>query len=341
MSDAIVQQEQVKITAANHVRHSFAEDVRRGLTREPKVLYPKYFYDERGSRLFEKICKLPEYYQTRTERKILDRVSPEIVRKYRPTTLIEYGAGAATKTRILLDAMRKDNTLERYVPIDVSSEFLTSVADRLSADYPELQVHGLTGDFLEPIDLPYRQEPRIIAFLGSTIGNLNDAETDDFLHLLTAQMTENDVFLLGTDLVKDTDALEAAYDDSQDVTAEFNKNMLRRINRELDGGFDLNAFEHVAVYNEEEAQIEIYLKSLEEQTVTIGALDLDVHFERDETLRTEISCKYDKARVTRLLRQSGLVITDWFTDPREYFAVSISRLMPGDAIQLNGSHEEQ
>ncbi len=331
-----VMPDRVKIEAANHPTSSLAEDVRRGLTHEPKMLFPKYFYDKRGSKLFEQICALPEYYQTRTERKILKDVSPLIAKKYQPSVLVEYGAGAATKTRLLLDAMQAEDSLRGFVPIDVSVDFLESVARQLAQDYPDMFVHGLTGDFIEPIGLPHAEEPRLIAFLGSTIGNLNDAETDNFLHLITSQMTENDRFLLGTDLIKDTTTLEAAYDDSQGVTAEFNKNILRVINRELNGNFKPDTFTHVAVYNREEAQVEIYLESMVGQTVRIEDIDLEVHFDKGETIRTEISCKYDKTRVNRLLRSAGLEMTDWFTDEDEQFAVSISKL-ESPASSANGS----
>jgi len=331
-----LQSKQVTIEAANHPTSSLAEDVRRGLTSKPKKLFPKYFYDERGSKLFEQICELPEYYQTRTERKILELASPLIAKKYKPAVLVEYGAGAATKTRLLLDAMRDKGSLKGFVPIDVSADFLKSVAQQLAQDYPKVFVHGLTGDFIEPIQLPHSDEPRLIAFLGSTIGNLNDTETDDFLHLITSQMTGNDHFLLGTDLIKDTATLEAAYDDSQGVTAEFNKNILQVINRELNGNFNPDNFAHVAVYNREEAQVEIYLESMLEQTVKIKDIDLDVRFDVGETIRTEISCKYDKARVNRLLRSAGLVMTDWFTDEDNLFAVSISQLQ-SSVDSTNGS----
>jgi len=327
---------QVKIEEANHPTGSLAEDVRRGLTRDPKILFPKYFYDQRGSKLFEQICELPEYYQTRTERKILEEVSPLITKKYKPTVLVEYGAGAATKTRLLLDAMQKEDSLKGFVPIDVSADFLKSVARNLSQDYPEMFVHGLTGDFIEPIELPHSDEPRLIAFLGSTIGNLNDTETDNFLHLITSQMTGNDYFLLGTDLIKDTATLEAAYNDAQGVTAEFNKNILRVINHDLNGNFDPATFAHVAFYNREEAQVEIYLESMVEQTVQIKDIDLEVHFDEGETIRTEISCKYDKARVNRLLQTAGLIMTDWFTDEDNLFAVSVSQLQSA-TVSANGS----
>lgn len=318
--------QRIQITAANHPNNSLAADIKKGLTSEPKVLYPKYLYDERGSRLFAEICTLPEYYQTRTERKILEEFSSDLVKKYRPTTLVEYGAGAATKTRKLLDAMQATGTLKNYVPIDVSGDFLRESAERLAEEYSTLSIHGLTGDFLKPIELPYADEPRLIAFLGSTIGNLTDDEADVFLHQTIDQMNTGDLFLLGTDLVKDVEVLEAAYNDSRGITAQFNKNILRVINRELDGDFSPDTFRHHAFYNPEERQIEIHLVSKINQHCRVEAINLTVEFEKGESIRTEISCKYTRPRVRKILEQAGLTLLDWYTDPREYFALSVSRL---------------
>ncbi|MCF7803116.1 MAG: L-histidine N(alpha)-methyltransferase [Candidatus Marinimicrobia bacterium] len=317
---------QIEITAANHPGDSFAEDIRDGLTRDPKVLFPKYLYDERGSELFARICTLPEYYQTRTERKILAEISKELIEQHQPVTLVEYGAGAATKTKILLDAMRDANLLHRYVPIDVSAEFLRRAAGSLAEDYPGMQIHGLTGDFLEPIELPHSDEPRLIAFLGSTIGNLTDSEADEFFAMITDQMTPKDRFLLGIDLVKDVNILERAYNDSQGVTAAFNKNILQIINRRMSADFNSDTFQHHAFYNPWEAQIEIHLISREKQVVHISELEMEVSFRKGESIRTEISCKYTRERVEHLLVHAGLEPLEWFTDDREYFGLSLSRL---------------
>jgi len=329
-SPSLSTEQRIQITEANCPRNSMAEDVEKGLTNNPKVLYPKYLYDDRGSELFTEICALPEYYQTRTERRILKACSMSIAENYRPTTLVEYGAGAAKKTHQLLDAMREVGTLRNYVPIDVSSDFLQESAMRLAERYPRLTIHGLTGDFLEQIDLPYPDEPRLIAFLGSTIGNLTDDEADIFLHQITSQMNTGDLFLLGTDLVKDVAVLEAAYNDSQGVTEKFNKNILGVINRELNADFTPHTFHHHAFYNPVERQIEIHLVSKEKQSFRIEAIDLTVEFEKGESVRTEISCKYTKRRIMKLLRQSGLTLLDWCTDPRQYFALSLSRLSSGN-----------
>ncbi len=325
-SDSLIQESRIRIGEANNHQDSIAADVIEGLTSRPKYLRPKYFYDKNGSRLFERICELPEYYQTRTERKILGNISDQLIAKYEPTTLIEYGAGAATKTRLLLDAMQRAGTLHYIVPIDVSGKFLEESARNLAAMYPDAEIHGLIGDFIEPIDLPYDPEPRLIIFLGSTIGNLTDEEADRFLRFITDQMTGNDLFLLGTDLVKDVQVLEDAYNDSQGITAEFNRNILRNINRELRGTFDPGKFRHHAFYNADEAQIEIHLVANEEHSVLLEDIELTVDFQEGESIRTEISCKYTRERVEHILQSAGLTMTEWFTDEHEYFALSVSRV---------------
>ncbi|MBS1272468.1 MAG: Histidine N-alpha-methyltransferase [Candidatus Marinimicrobia bacterium] len=222
--------------------------------------------------------------------------------------------------------MQATGTLKNYVPIDVSGDFLRESAERLAEEYSTLSIHGLTGDFLKPIELPYADEPRLIAFLGSTIGNLTDDEADVFLHQTIDQMNTGDLFLLGTDLVKDVEVLEAAYNDSRGITAQFNKNILRVINRELDGDFSPDTFRHHAFYNPEERQIEIHLVSKINQHCRVEAINLTVEFEKGESIRTEISCKYTRPRVRKILEQAGLTLLDWYTDPREYFALSVSRL---------------
>ncbi len=324
--DQIEVADRIRVTAANTPQDNFAADVRKGLTSDPKHLYPKYLYDQRGSELFEQICELPEYYQTRTERELLEQHSNTIVGKHGSTALVEYGAGAATKTRIVLDAMQAAGDLRHYVPIDVSADFLEKSARRLAGEYPELRIQGLTGDFLQPVELPFPGEPRLIAFLGSTIGNLNDRQANRFFHLITDQMNANDLFLLGVDLVKDISTVEAAYNDSRGVTAEFDKNILRIINRELDGNFQLDSFQHHAFYNPRERQIEIHLVSMHEQLVRIDDLDLEVEFEQGESILVEISSKYTRKRVRKLLAGAGLTQLGWFSDSRGYFALSLSTL---------------
>jgi len=319
-------EERIRITQANHPGDHFAEDIRKGLTGTPKYLYPKYLYDKRGSELFEKICDLPEYYQTRTERRILGDQSEEIADAHKPTTLIEYGAGAATKTRTLLDAIGKKANLQTYIPIDVSAEFLKDSATALAQKYPNLHIHGLTGDFLQSMELPYPEEPRLIAFLGSTIGNLNDREADAFLRRVAGQMNDTDLFLLGVDLVKDIGELEAAYNDKQGVTAKFTKNILHIINRRLNANFDTEAFQHHAFYHPGERQIESHLVSRKNQTVKIPDIDVEVEFDYGESIRVEISGKYTRKRVRTLLDNAGLNQNGWYTDSQNRFALSLSTL---------------
>lgn len=302
-----------------------ADDVRRGLTGERKELPPKYFYDARGSRLFERITRLPEYYLTRTERGILLRLAPELVRELRPRALVEFGAGSAEKTRILLDAMAREGLLEGYAPIDVSAEALEETARRLAAAYPELRIVGVIGDFQRRLALPFRGEGRLVAFLGSTIGNFTGREATSFLRRVAEGLLPGDGFLVGFDLVKDPARLEAAYDDAAGVTARFNRNALRVLNRELGADFDLSAFRHRAVYEEEEARIEMYLVSAREQEVRFQEIDLVVRFREGEAIRTELSHKYTRESAEGLLEAGRLQLARWETDPEGSFAVALAR----------------
>ena len=302
-----------------------AADARRGLTSDPRVMPPKYFYDERGSRLFEAITRLPEYYQTRTERRILERVAAEIVRELSPGVLVEFGSGAADKTRILLSAMREAGTLEGYAPLDVSPDASRRAADGLIRDYPSLRVEGVIGDFERPHDLPFPGRRRLLAFLGSTIGNFDRDASIGFLHSAAGEMTPADGFLIGFDLVKDPATLERAYNDAAGVTAEFNVNMLRVMNRELGADFDPTGFRHRAFYDIEQARIEMHLVSRSAQTVHLAAIDLAVDFEPGQSIRTEVSHKYDRRSVEALLESSGLRLAEWFMDEREWFALALAR----------------
>jgi L-histidine N-alpha-methyltransferase len=305
-------------------------DVREGLTRAQKELSPKYFYDERGSQLFEAITELEEYYPTRRERQILVERSPEIIAAAgNPATLIELGSGSASKTRHLLDAMRDAGTLQTYVPVDISEEITRETATALVEEYPGLDVHGIVCDFeadLERTPTTTECGPRLIAFLGGTIGNLYPDERAAFLSRIAALLDPTDHLLLGTDLVKDVDRLELAYDDPAGVTAEFNKNVLRVLNRELGGDFDLATFEHVAHFDEEHEWIDIGLRSLVDQDVHLDALDLTVHFDQGEILRTEISTKFTRPRLEESYAGTGLKMASWFTDPAEDYALSLARL---------------
>ena len=301
---------------------TLADDVLDGLTRPFKELPPKHFYDARGSELFEEITRLPEYYPTRAERRILELHAPAIVDD--AVELVELGAGSAVKTRLLLDT----GGIRRYVPFDVSETALTECADALGLDYPLLTVHGIVGDFerhLDRIGPSVAGEPRLLAFLGGTIGNFTPGARRRFLRSLAALLGPEDRLLLGTDLVKDPDVIEAAYDDAQGVTAQFNLNILHVLNRELNADFPVDRFEHVAFFDREHEWIEMRLRATRDMTVRIEALDLDVRFARGEEMRTEISSKFTPERVQADFAASGLELDGWFTDPEELFALSVAR----------------
>lgn len=306
-----------------------ADDVRAGLLSEPKELAPKYFYDERGSQLFELITELDEYYPTRTERSILAARSAEIVAAAgAPRALVELGSGSAAKTRHLLNAMREARCLDIYVPVDISEEITHETAQMLVDEYPGLLVRGLVCDFEHHLErIPDSEGCRLIAFLGGTIGNLYPESRRDFLARLAGLMGPGDHLLLGTDLVKDSGRLEDAYDDAGGVTAEFNKNVLAVLNRELGADFDLDAFEHVARYDEIETRMDIRLRSLADQTVRLEGIDLSVNFAAGEEMRTEISTKFTDESLARVYREAGLELADWFTDPAGDYALSLARAL--------------
>jgi L-histidine N-alpha-methyltransferase len=317
-----------RMTTLAAARRTLAEDVLDGLTRPAKELPPKHFYDARGSELFDRICELPEYYPTRAERAILEARADAIVAVTGVRELVELGAGTAAKTRVLLDAMARAGTLWRYVPFDVDGGMVRDTAAALAADYPGLDVHGITGDFehdLDEIPPPEPGHPRVVAFLGGTIGNFIPGSRRRFLRELAGRLDDDSFLLLGTDLVKDPAVLEAAYDDSAGVTAAFNLNMLRVLNRELDADFDLGQFEHVAFYDTQREWIEMRLRARRAHSVRVGAIDLDVDFDRGEELRTEISAKFTPERVRADLGAAGLELVEWLTDPEALFALSLAR----------------
>ncbi|WP_215453930.1 L-histidine N(alpha)-methyltransferase [Streptomyces sp. ATCC 21386] len=297
-------------------------DVLQGLTRTPKTLPPKWFYDARGSELFERITELPEYYPTRAEREILVGRAGEIAAASGARTLVELGSGSSDKTRHLLDAMPG---LHTYVPVDVSESALRQAGEALVAERPGLNVHALIADFTAGLELPSTPGPRLVAFLGGTIGNLVPVERAAFLAAVRALLAPGDTLLLGTDLVKDEAVLVAAYDDAAGVTAEFNKNVLNVVDRELGADFDPDTFDHVALWNAECEWIEMRLRSRTAQTVKIPALDLAVDFEAGEELRTEVSAKFRKEGVRAELDSVGLELTRWWTDEEGRFALSLSR----------------
>ncbi|MFJ4667063.1 L-histidine N(alpha)-methyltransferase [Kitasatospora purpeofusca] len=313
-----------RLLPADHFSTALRHDVQSGLTAEPKTLPPKWFYDARGSELFEEITRLPEYYPTRAERAILTARADEIAAATGARTLVELGSGSSEKTRLLLDALRDLGTLGTYVPVDVSESALTSAGEALADEYPGLAVHGVLADFTARLDLPPAGGPRLVAFLGGTLGNLLPPERAAFLRGLREALDPGDFLLLGTDLVKDPAVLVAAYDDAAGVTAEFNRNVLNVLNRELSADFEPDSFEHVALWDPEREWIEMRLRSLVEQTVKIPALDLPVTFAQGEELRTEVSAKFRRERVAEELAAAGLRLSAWWTDDRGRFGLSLA-----------------
>ncbi|WP_416360986.1 L-histidine N(alpha)-methyltransferase [Microcoleus sp. FACHB-672] len=305
-------------------------DVISGLTQIPKSLPPRYFYDDRGSELFEQICDLPDYYLTRTEAAILRRCAGSIAQLTDACEIVELGSGSSTKTRILLDAYNQQGYPLRYLPIDVSGGILESSARDLLKDYPSLQVHGLVATYEQALQklTPARLPNRMISFLGSSLGNLNSGECDIFFSQITGALQAGEYFLLGIDLHKSKEVLEPAYSDSQGVTAEFNLNMLRHLNRRFKGNFDLAQFEHWAFYNEDQHQIEMHLRSLSEQRVYLRALDLTVEFEAGETIMTEISRKFDLDVMQQYLKARGLEPVQIWTDSNQWFGLLLCQLHP-------------
>lgn len=318
---------EVAIERADDRIATMANEVAEGLARRQKELPAKYFYDERGSDLFERITKLPEYYLTRAERALLEEHAREIVALFRPRTLVELGAGSAAKTRILLDAMRDAGCLEEYVPIDVSAEFLHETSRQLRREYPGLRVVPAVADISDSLGVPERlPRPALFAFLGSTIGNFDAPAARSLLGRVRQSMRPFDRLLLGTDLRKSRRVIEAAYNDSRGVTATFNRNMLRVVNRELGANFDVGGFMHRAFYSVERHRIEMHLVSTREQVVHIPLVG-EVHLAEGESIRTEISCKYDRPSVRRLLRAASLRLERWIADDGR-FALSVASPRP-------------
>ena len=303
---------------------SLREDVRAGLTASPKVLPPKYFYDGRGSALFEEITRLPEYYPTRAERSILETRADEVADLTKARTLVELGSGSSEKTHLLLRALRRVGSLETYVPVDVSADAVEGALPGLVEAYPGLTVHGVVADFERHLDRLPTDGPRLVAFLGGTIGNFEPAQRARFLAAVGATLRSGDAFLLGTDLVKDPARLVRAYDDAAGVTAAFDLNVLHVVNRELGADFDVTAFAHVAVWDAEAEWIEMRLRSLAAQTVRVAGLDLLVDFAEGEEMRTEISAKFREADVAAELTAAGLRPTCWWTDEAADYALSLA-----------------
>ena len=301
-----------------------AADGRAGLRATPKVLPPKYFYDARGSELFDEITRLEEYYPTRTEALILERTVDEIAALTRARTLVEIGSGTSEKTRVLLRALAAHDTLLRFVPFDVDPAVLRGASAAIAAEFPSLRVEPVVGDFEHHLGLLPDGPQRLLAFLGSTIGNLDPVQRAGFFTAVRRCLRPGDAFLLGADLVKSPARLVAAYDDALGVTAEFNKNVLSVINRELAANFDPAAFDHVAVWDADQEWIEMRLRSRRQQRVQVRALGLDVEFDKGEQLRTEISAKFRRKGMTVELASAGLDVARWWTDPEGDFALLLA-----------------
>src|SRR5246127_6792 len=308
----------MSVMLANHLEADSANralrrDVRHGLAQTPKSLPPKWFYDEVGSDLFDQITRLPEYYPTRTEAAILRARAGAIAEATGADTLVELGSGTSEKTRMLLDALHGRGALRRFIPFDVDAGVLQTAGAAILAEYPGVDVDAVCGDFEEHLSEIPSGGTRLVAFLGSTIGNLTSGPRSEFLTSLAKVMSPGDSLLLGTDLVKDTDRLVRAYDDSAGVTAAFNRNVLAVVNRELDADFDLDAFTHVARWNGHEERIEMWLRSTRSQRVHVSALDLVVDFSAAEEMLTEVLCKFRREKVADELASAGLTLAHWWT----------------------------
>jgi L-histidine N-alpha-methyltransferase len=304
---------------------SMAEDVRSGLESRPRVLRPKYFYDERGSQLFEQITQLPEYYPTRAEDELLTSIADELMTRVAPAEIVELGSGSSTKTRALLDAGSRNGSLKRYIPFDVSESIVRLAANALLNRYPALRVHGVIGDFERHLDkIPPAEGRRLTLFLGSTIGNLHSEERLELLRAVRNTLQTGDSFLLGVDLVKDIDVIEAAYNDSAGVTSDFNRNMLDVINAGLEANFDLSEFDHYAYFNRDESRIEMHLRPRRPQVVHLGKLGINVEISPEETLWTESSYKFTRKSTTEMLREAGFELDNWYTARDDLFALALA-----------------
>ena len=317
------------LTLSNHLAadsafEALCRDVRTGLQSSPKSLPPKWFYDSVGSDLFDQITRLPEYYPTRAEAEILRSRAPEIASVTGADTLVELGSGTSEKTRMLLDALREGSALRRFVPFDVDASMLSAAGSAIQRDYPGVEISAVCGDFEQHLAKIPNGGRRLFVFLGSTIGNLAPVARAEFLATLAAVLQPGDSLLLGTDLVKETDRLVQAYDDSAGVTAQFNRNVLAVINRELNADFDVDAFRHVASWNAAEERMEMWLRSERVQRVRIAALNLSVDFAAGEQVLTEVSCKFRADAVADELAQAGLQLTRWWTDAGGDFGLSLS-----------------
>ncbi|MFQ5770272.1 MAG: L-histidine N(alpha)-methyltransferase [bacterium] len=320
----------VKISRRDKSVESFAEDVERGLSSVPKTLPPKYFYDKRGSKIFEEICALPEYYPTRTESSILQKYATEIANLFDDRiTLIELGSGNSVKTRLIIKAFLKRFKHLHYLPIDISKSILVESAKSLMKDYHRLKITAYVSEYHTALEtLKYKNiGEKLILFLGSNIGNFEQREAEHFLKKTHAAMTENDRFLMGMDLKKDKSILEPAYNDARGVTAKFNLNLLVRINRELEGNFDLAKFQHKIIFDENLGRIEMHLESTARQIVTLRKINRDFKFERGETIHTENSYKYTMDQIKAMAIRNGFEVEKTWFDPQKWFSLNLLQPM--------------
>ena len=321
MDDVVVE----VLHTAQDAEKALRRDARTGLTSSPKWLPPKWFYDARGSQLFEDITRLEDYYPTRAEREILHRHAPDIAARTGAHTLVELGSGSSEKTRLLLDALRAGGTLRQLVPLDVSESALREAVAAISGDYPGIRIHGIVGDFTEHLGRTPGEQPRLVAFLGGTIGNLFPGERATFFGEVREVLAPGEWLLLGTDLVKDPDVLVRAYDDREGVTAEFNRNVLAVLNRELGADFPLEDFDHRALWDGRHEWVEMRLRARRPLTVTVEDLDLHLRLEPGEEIRTEISAKFRREGVEAELTAAGFEMAQWWTDDQQRFALSLAQ----------------
>lgn len=307
---------------ADFAHENMKREVREGLSAERKYLPCKYFYDSRGSALFEQICRLPEYYPTRTELAILKKIAPAVMKELKAGSLIELGSGANWKVRHLLDAADGSRAKIRYIAIDVCESTLIGSSEELLCLYPDLYVTAIVADFHHQIQDVGTTGNKLLTFFGSTLGNFSNGESDRFLRSVAGLMKPKDRFLIGLDLVKQKQTLEEAYNDSMDITAQFNKNILSVMNRELNSDFDPASFNHVAFYNETVQCIEMHLEANDDVSIDVADLDMEVRMKRGETILTEISRKYDREGVERMASQAGLRVRRWFSDRKGWFALA-------------------
>ena len=304
-------------------RSAGAEDVRAGLTADQKFVPSRYFYDARGSILFEKICRLPEYYLTRTELALLNNHARDLTRDFTDGDLVELGSGANWKIRILLDALdRSTRSTVRYVPVDVSATALTAAARELVRIYPELEVSGVVADFTRELHKIGSTRPKLMLFFGSTIGNFDEHGSTVLLRRVADVLAAGDRFLLGMDMLKPAAVIEAAYNDSQQVTARFNKNILLVLNRELGANFDVKDFDHVAFFDSMHERVEMHLRAVRKLTVDVRKLNLSIDLAKGETIRTEICRKFSRATAQHMMKLAGLTISRWYSDPKGWFSIA-------------------